>query len=152
MALKLKEDFTSHLLEINLINNQGLMRKMKIEQVKASFESEFSPVLEKFVVYDITLDQVKNFTADFIWRPGVYVFWNESEGVIKVGRHLTNSFKRALEHIRDNTGCMQELDGDPDTHLLLFNVKLEKDRYWVSALEIFFELELKPKISSGRLG
>ena len=125
---------------------------MKIEQVKASFESEFSPVLEKFAVYDITLDQVKNFTADFIWRPGVYVFWNESEGVIKVGCHLTNSFKRALEHIRDNTGGMQELDGDLYTHLLLFNVKLEKDRYWVAALEIFFELELKPKISSGRLG
>ena len=61
---------------------------MKIEQVKASFESEFSPVLEKFAVYDITLDQVKNFTADFIWRPGVYVFWNESEGVIKVGCHI----------------------------------------------------------------
>jgi len=126
---------------------------MKIEKVKASFESEFSSVLGKFAVYDITLDQAKNFTGDFIWNPGVYIFWNASEGVIKVGRHLTNSFNRALEHIRDNTGGkMQELDGDPDTHLLLFNIKLEKDRYWVAALEIFFELELKPKISSGRLG
>jgi hypothetical protein len=36
--------------------------------------------------------------------------------------------------------------------LILFNAKQMKDRHWVAALEIFLELELKPLVSSGRLG
>jgi hypothetical protein len=129
------------------------MNELTPEDVKARFESEFCSILGKFAVYDITLDTIKEYSAPFLWKPGVYVFWKASKGVIKVGRHLANSCKRALEHINDNTGnIMKELEDDPDTHLILFNVKLFKDRHWVAALEIFLELELKPEVPSGRLG
>lgn len=130
------------------------MKKLSKEDVIAIFESEFSSIMGKFAVYDITLEQVADFWAPYLYKPGVYVFWSETDGVIKVGRHLTNSIKRAQEHIRDDTNkIMKQLDGDPNIHLLLFNVKIFENRHWVAAVEIFLELNLKPiKIPSNRIG
>jgi len=125
---------------------------METRDIINMFEVEFAHLKSKFRVYDLTLDKAKHASAEGIVAPGAYVFWKAGE-VIKVGRNLTNSRKRALQHIRDNTGGhMKTLKGDPTTHLLLFNVKNFDDRHWVSALEVFFELRLKPKIRAHRLG
>ncbi|MFC1580074.1 hypothetical protein ACFL4N_04110 [Thermodesulfobacteriota bacterium] len=129
------------------------MSGIGIEEIKAKFKTEFGPIADKFHFYNFDLMDQKNYQGDFIWKPGVYVFWSPECSVIKVGRHLTNALKRALEHIRDDTGGeMRSLETDPSARLLLFNVKDTKDKHWVAALEIFFELNLKPKIQSGRLG
>ncbi len=117
------------------------------------FEKEFSPHRNKFKIYDLSLAEAEILQEPYILKPGVYVFWHPTRGVIKVGRHFTNSRKRALEHLRDNTGgVMTALKGDGETRLLLFNVKEPEDKHWVAALEIYFEEHLLPEIESRRLG
>jgi len=126
---------------------------MDIAEVKDLFGKEFSAHRNKFEIYDFPLAEAENSEEQHIWKPGVYVFWHPIRGVIKVGRHLTNSMKRAFEHIRDNTGeVMTALKGDEGTRLLLFNVKESKDKHWVAALEVYFEERLSPEIKSGRMG
>lgn len=117
------------------------------------FEDEFGPIQHKFEIYDMPLAEAEVSQAPHIWKPGVYVFWQPDRSVIKVGRHLTNSRKRAFEHIPANTGGeMAKLKNDREARLLLFNVKEPRDKHWVAALEVFFEEQLLPKIKAGRLG
>ena len=125
-------------------------------EVLELFRSEFTPLLGKFVVHDLTLDAAPSNTDRSVNRPGVYVFWKEGYGVIKVGKSQHNSKARALEHIRDNTKNerleMSVLANDPSCHLLLFNVPRDADLHWILGLEGFFEWNLKPIIPSGRTG
>ncbi len=124
-----------------------------ISEIERIFVNEFAYFADKFAIFQLSVQDARKSQAKYVWHPGVYVWWNTNEGVIKVGRHLTNSRKRALEHIRDNTGeIMKDLADDDQTKLLLFNVKKPSDRHWVAALEVFFEIELSPRIKSERLG
>ncbi|MGB4000332.1 MAG: hypothetical protein WBM23_10590 [Desulfomonilia bacterium] len=126
---------------------------MDITEVKYLFEKEFGVHRNKFEIYDLPLAEAENSREQHIWKPGVYVFWHPTRGVIKVGRHFTNSRKRAFEHLRDNTGgVMTALRDDQGTRLLLFNVKESEDKHWVAALEVYFEEQLSPEVKSGRLG
>ena len=90
-------------------------------------------------------------------RPGVYVYL-KGEQVIKVGKSQTNSFKRSLEHIRDNTSSkdgviqMRDFGTMEDVLIVLINVKDQQDDHWVSSLEYYLEKELNPLIKSGRRG
>lgn len=121
--------------------------------VTLSFEQEFAALRNKFEVYELLLAQAENSRALHVCNPGVYVFWHSNRGVIKVGRHFTNSRKRAFEHLRDNTGgTMAALKSSPDVTLFLFNVKDPRDKHWVAALEVFLEEHLSPEIRSNRLG
>ena len=122
------------------------------ERICAEVSKEFGPIYEQFRVINLTLDEALVADEEFIWHPGAYVFWNSAE-VIKVGRHFTNARKRALEHIRvDTGGRMKALDADPNTNLLLLVVKNPDKLHWVAALEVFLETSLKPSIASKRLG
>ena len=118
--------------------------------------AEFGDLYDQFFPINKTLDVVRDATDEFISHPGVYIFW-DAEGVIKVGRHFTNARKRALEHIRDDTGKqMKVLENDPNTNLLLFVVKDPGKLHWVAALEVFLEKtfrekNLGPRITSKRL-
>ncbi len=126
---------------------------MNIEQLKQLFREEYRSIADKFFVYDFSIQEARDSQAEHVWKPGVYVFWHPSEEVIKVGRHFKNSRKRALEHIRDDTGAaMADLANEPDTRLLLFNVLNPNDRHWVASLEVFFEEHLDPMVKSKRLG
>ncbi|MHB8406472.1 MAG: hypothetical protein ACYDCJ_13755 [Gammaproteobacteria bacterium] len=126
---------------------------MNTDTVRSLFEREFGQLAEKFTIFGVSVDQAKESRESELCHPGVYVWWHPDRGVIKVGRHLTNSRKRALEHLRDNTGgIMAALEGDKATRLLLFNVKNPADHHWVAALEIFFESKLHPAVASDRLG
>ncbi|MBX2889699.1 MAG: hypothetical protein KF734_02110 [Saprospiraceae bacterium] len=131
---------------------------MKIPEIIDQFRVEFHPHDSKFVVFDLTVEEAQKANSEYIWKPGVYVWFAQNE-VVKVGRSFSNTRKRALEHI--NYGgkgtahgywSIQELAKSPGTKILFFNLKDEKDKHWAAALEIFFETLLKPKISSGRLG
>ena len=102
------------------------------------------------------MDQLKDLGQD-ARKPGVYVFRDMKNNVIvKVGRHLQNAMKRANEHIRDNTNNndyqMRDFKDRSDIELLLFTLSNDKDLHWAFALEVFFEIKLKPAIKSGRLG
>ena len=124
-------------------------------RVTKIFKSEFQCISHKFVIIEENVSSLSKSTKDFIHHPGVYVFL-VSDKVIKVGRHLTNSRKRALEHIRDNTRNetfeMKNLGNDPqNSKVLLFNVINENDHHWVAAVEIFLERTLNPVIKSQRL-
>lgn len=63
------------------------------ESICTEVSKEFGPIYEQFRAINVTLDKARAADEEFIWHPGVYVFWNSSE-VIKVGRHFTNARKR----------------------------------------------------------
>jgi len=65
-----------------------------VEEVKRLFEDEFSAVRERFHVLDIAGSEVKESTEECVYHPGVYVWFHPDKGVLKVGRHFTNSRKR----------------------------------------------------------
>ena len=126
---------------------------MDITQVKYLFEKEFEALRNKFRIIDLSLVEAEISQELHLCMPGVYVFWHPVRGVIKVGRHFTNTRKRAFEHLRDNTGgVMAALKSNEGTRLILFNVKELKDKHWITAVEVFFEEHLSPEIKSGRLG
>jgi hypothetical protein len=125
------------------------------EYVIQTFLQEFKPVAEKFIVIQETAATAEKSTKAFVWHPGVYV-WIKDNRVIKVGRHLENSRKRALEHLRDNTQFeefqMVDYRDWEDALLLLFNLIEPSNSHWVAAAEMYLETVLEPAIRSKRLG
>jgi hypothetical protein len=129
---------------------------LTIDEVLNTFRGEYSTLLGKFAVHDLTLDKAPEDIDSSVNAPGVYVFWKQGHGVIKVGKSQTNSKVRALQHIYDNTKNekieMTTLEKDQNCHLLLFNVAKQSDLHWILSLECFFEWNLKPVIPSRRCG
>ncbi|MFQ5330111.1 MAG: hypothetical protein ACE5D4_09020 [Thermodesulfobacteriota bacterium] len=124
-----------------------------IAKIENDFRSELGSIADKFEVFELSVADARTSDAQYVWHPGVYVWWHPSKGPVKVGRHLTNSRKRALEHIGANTGgVLASLGSDSSTKLLLFNVRNPEDRHWVAAIEIYFETVLDPSVPSDRLG
>ena len=128
------------------------MREM--EKIIETFELEFNSISDKFEIIEENVRNLPNSKKEFIHNPGVYVFFNNN-GIIKVGRHLKNSRKRAYEHIiantKNNSIEMKNLPDFPDSKVLLLNVKNKNDIHWVAAVEIFLEIQLKPLIRTKRL-
>lgn len=127
-----------------------------IPEVIKIFRSEFSALLTKFVIFDLTLDTASDNRDAGVDRPGVYVYWKAGLGVIKVGKSQSNARARALQHIRDNTKNvrlqMSGLANDSSCHLILFTVPNDGDIHWVLSLEYFLEKNLEPVIRSDRSG
>ena len=126
---------------------------MQRQDVIDIFKLEFNPILEKFIVIDISVLEAPESKAEYVWKPGVYVFWHPQRGVIRVGRSFDNARKRALQHLPANTGgAMSNLASDAEARLILFNVVDPDDYFWVAALEVYLEKKLKPEIPAGRQG
>ena len=122
---------------------------MGASSIRRAFEREFWPVAGKFdqivLPFPVNVDPLDLRAA----RAGVYV-WLSGGRVIKIGRSFSNARKRALEHVRDNTGgVMGEMM--TDTQLLLFTVD-EEDCHWPAALEVYLERVLDPVVKSKRQG
>jgi hypothetical protein len=88
-------------------------------------------------------------------RAGAYVFWQgNTNNTIKIGKSRDDAYKRALQHVKDNTS---NGNGSPSiktyTPLMFvcFNINNETDIHWVLALEDFLERRLQPRIKSDRL-
>ena len=127
-----------------------------IDKIELAFYKEFCFIKDKFRLIPLTINKAETSEEEFVYHPGVYVFWKD-ENIIKVGRHLTNSRKRALEHIRDNTRNekfqMNQLSEDNcNCGLVLINCKNPEDYHWSAAIEIFLEKVLNPVIKSKRTG
>lgn len=132
-----------------------------IDEVIEIFKTEFKSIIDKFEIIKVlngnlfTRKNVLDANQNFIYYPGVYVFYGDNK-VWKVGRHLTNSRMRAIQHIDVNTGNkenrIKELEKIADAEIILFNVKNMEDNHWVAAVEIFLERKLKPIIPSKRTG
>jgi hypothetical protein len=124
------------------------------DEVQAIAKAEFQQILDRFQIQQLSLDKASADRRSEVNAPGVYVYWNAQYGVIKVGKSESNSKSRALQHIRDHTRenelDMASLSGDPNTCLILFNLKLERDIHWLCSLERFLENNLDPYIHSGR--
>lgn len=123
-------------------------------KIHEKFKEEFGIISQKFVILEETVPNLSNSKLPYIYHPGVYVFTHNEE-IIKVGRHLTNSRKRALEHIQDNTGIggdfeMAKMADNLESRVFLINVKDPEDYHWVASVEIFLENELHPIIKSKR--
>jgi hypothetical protein len=128
--------------------NEGIMIS---EDIKKIFLAEFSPLKEKFIIYNLSVDDAREPDETFVWHPSVYVWFHETDGVIRVGRSLDNSRKRALQHIKENTGGkIIGYSKDVRTKIILFNVIHTQDYHWAASLEIYFEDKLNPKIAARR--
>ena len=129
------------------------------EYIKKIVSVEFGKINEKFQILKINIAKARQDRTSGAAAPGVYIFLKD-EQVIKVGRSLTNSRKRALEHIDANTGGeMALLEGDESAQIILFNLMNTNDTndlHWVCALEVFLEIKLKKekrlKFFSARTG
>lgn len=125
---------------------------MEITDVIDRFEEEFSAVADRFYIRQLVISEAAACAENYVAHPGVYVFWKPG-GVVKVGRHLTNARKRALEHIVANTGgLMADLINQSDARLLLFSLINPADRHWAAAVEIYLESRLNPSVRAARLG
>ena len=124
-----------------------------LHRIHSVFNAEFHIIAHKFVVLEVELSSLLSSKADFIYHPGVYVHYNKAE-IIKVGRHLTNSRKRAYEHVQDGTQfegfSMSSLKEDESAGVVLINVVDPADYHWVAAVELFLEKALQPRIKSKR--
>ncbi|TFH89115.1 hypothetical protein [Vibrio ouci] len=126
---------------------------MRFSDILDIFEREFKPLLGKFCNYNLSVQEAIDTQDDYIWHPGVYVWFHPKDGVLRVGRSLSNSRKRSLAHVGHNTGgLIKEYAQDSETRIFLFNVKDISDYHWVASLEIYFENELNPVLKSGRQG
>lgn len=129
---------------------------ISLSEVKNKFSKEYSSLKLKFNVLELNIDNALNNGTEEANRPGVYVYWHPEHGVIKVGKSQSNSKKRALEHIRDNTHnsniSMNTLPNKKETILLLFNINNNSDLHWLLSLEAFMELNTYPVIKAGRIG
>ena len=128
---------------------------MTLQEIENEFNNEFGPISDKFTTIEKNLLNIASSEKKHIYHPGVYVFYFEDK-VIKVGRHLTNSRKRALEHIRDNTRNkyfeMKSLKENKKAKVLFFNLKDPNDYHWSASVEMFLEKKLEPVIKSKRQG
>ena len=123
-----------------------------ISDIYSIFMSEFYQLADRFIIKVLTFDEAETSKDPDVARGGVYVWWVDNQ-VYKVGRSLENSRKRALEHIRDNTGGkMAEFKNNPGARLILYNIKNEGNLHWMIALEYFFEWILEPVIPAERRG
>lgn len=122
------------------------------EEITKIFLAEFNHLKDKFTIIDLPVADAKESKTPFIWHPGVYIFLHPQKGVIKIGRHLTNYRKRALEHLTDNTKNekyeMTSLKDDTSARLLLFNLINPEDKHWAAAVEIYLENKLNLLIPS----
>lgn len=125
------------------------------KDVKRLFESEFFALTGRFHTIEMSIHAARYDGSSEVNAPGVYVFWHPTLGVVKVGKSQSNSKKRALEHLRDNTKKgdveMAKL-GEDVTKILLFNIINAKDLHWILSLEAFLEWNAKPIINSARMG
>ena len=139
-----------------------------IDSIIKLFEDEFSSIKEKFTIIKLLSDgtdekrvldykEIHDVELDYVHNPGVYVFYG-NDSPYRVGRHLTNTRLRVMQHIKENTGDkkfnIKQLDNFDDREVILFNLIQSKNKHWAAALEIFLEESLKDdlKIPAQRQG
>lgn len=119
------------------------------EKIETTFKKEFGPISKFFTIHFLTVQEARESDLPSVYSPGVYI-WFDHEKVFKVGRHFENARKRALEHLRDNTGDkMAELEQNPMAKVCLITTDHENS-HWVAAAEVFLERKLEPSIKSKR--
>lgn len=123
------------------------------KKIRYLFNNQFFFLIEKFSIITLPVSDAKDSSVDYIWHPGVYIFWRNEE-VIKVGRSFTNSRKRSLEHLRDGTkiGDTNMSDLSQEMNLTLINCINSDHYHWTAALEIYMEKVLEPTIPTKRQG
>lgn len=128
-----------------------------IRSIHYHFHQEFGCLKDKFNIILLSIKEARESDDPEVTMPGVYIYWKD-DNILKVGRHLVNSRKRALEHIRDNTGeevgiPMKSIDTCKENcGIVLINCENEEEYHWVAAIEIYMERVLKPMIRSQRTG
>ncbi len=132
-----------------------------------SFNTEFSSIREKVEIIDLLANnsQMETETIEYlklpseenniVWHPGVYFFIGDNE-LYRVGVSLTNSRARVMQHLEahtnNGTNSIWDINNFEDKSILLFNVKDRKDKFWLLAIEAYFEMNFNPLIKAKRIG
>jgi len=153
----------SHCYVVNALKlqRQPSNSRLKGEEVETSIaailSAEFGTgTLALFEVTSFILPRFAEFKQGR--APGIYVITNGSE-VYRVGKSQTNAYKRSLQHFEDNTGgklAVQKTDELCKVVLITVRTSIPREKYlhWITAFEIFLELNLhpRPSIHSRRIG
>tara|TARA_B100000965_G_scaffold349268_1_gene322352 strand:- start:874 stop:1302 length:429 start_codon:yes stop_codon:yes gene_type:complete len=142
---------------------------MELENIINSFRKEFSFIESELIIIKIfegkgkmTDDYIRKLKRpsddyNFIAAPGAYLFYGHGKPY-RVGRHLTNTRFRVLEHLKACTNNGKEsiwsIKDAVDREIVLFNFKSHKLSHWAAAAEIYLENLLREEliIPSKRLG
>ena len=128
---------------------------MSVDELITIFKKEFKDISTEFAILRIPLPEIMDNKDDYVYHPGVYVFWYNDK-IIRVGKSFSNSRKRASQHITDNTHnekfSIAEIANHRDAILILFNIIDQVNVHWVSALEVYFEKNLNIEIAPQRSG
>ena len=147
------ENYIEYIPSDNTIQESTMLT---LQDVRELFNKEFDVLTKKFSTSELTIQEASSNSSKEVNSPGIYVYWHPKHGVLKVGKSQSNSKKRALEHIRDDTRkddiSIKELSKEKETVLLLLNIVDSKDLHWLLSLEAFLELKTTPSIPAGRIG
>ena len=130
----------------------------RIEAIVHSVYKEFGTKAALFSPIAVRMDLRKCDEFEATKKPGVYVFIDENNRCLKVGKSQSNASKRALQHCgTDNTsskdGAIHMADrlNSDKTYMLVFALQ-EDSQHWVLALEHYLENTENPVIRSVRNG
>lgn len=134
----------------------GVNKKMKLkmntiteDKIKEIFYEQFYFIKDKFTFYNFSVTDYNFLVSnkENINKPGVYIFYMYDQ-IWKVGKHLLNAKKRALEHFRDDTGAnigkgMKQYEHDENMNLILIIPNKDEDIFWILSIEYYFESRFK---------
>jgi hypothetical protein len=136
------------------------------EIIKEEFYNTFSNLKDEIEIMDLMEHckfggleirdlKLPSIEYDIVWHPGVYMFIGNNS-LYRVGVSMENSRKRVLQHLEDwtnnGTHSIWDIDNYEDKSVLLFNVKNIDKKYWLLAIEAFFEMNFSPLIKAKRIG
>ncbi|MFA6569776.1 MAG: hypothetical protein WCT77_00870 [Bacteroidota bacterium] len=147
--------------EFKLIKHFFIIRKLKFE-IPYQFNNK-TRKNEIKVIEATEFDSNLSLKEEQLALPGVYVFGYKDEKpreILRIGRNLDNSLKRAKEVflgfyfiMNDNKGKMQEWYEDDNSMLYFFQLKEEYRKnklHWVKALECYLIYKYNSTVPSGR--
>ena len=123
-----------------------------IDSIIKLFEDEFSSIKEKFTIIKLLSDgtdekrvleedeKIRDIKLDYVHNAGVYVFYGNGSPY-RVGRHLTNTRLRVLQHIKENTGDekfnIKQLDNFDDREVILLTLSNPRTNIGLQPLRYF---------------
>jgi len=137
------------------------------DKIITAFKTEFAFIADKFEIMDLLSNnspmdyeaieylKLPSEENNIVWYPGVYLFIGNTN-LYRVGVSMNNSRARVMQHLDAHTNngehSIWDINNYEDKAILLINVKNAKDKFWLLAIEAYFEMNFNPLIRAKRVG